>query len=224
MSVKWIFPNTYTLCTVWEEMCNRCSADERKAGGQRVSWDDMRRWKKSQERTGVQMSWPTLWWDFHPVLLCTFITIKFACFHLHKQYKDVFFYIFVDHKLGYNSLRSFTSYELIKHQPWKEMREAGMTFVAYHSVLCSIKSLDCSLESKRWMAWEVSRAEVRWGGKMWCYFPGQIEKVSSPARKSRLLFSDTTDKWEAHHHAGLSHTSSWGHSSGRNKMSYPYHE
>lgn len=50
--------------------------------------------------------------------------------------------------------------------------------------------------------------QVRLGGKMWCYFPGQIEEVSSPARKSGLLCSDTTDKWEAYHHAVLSQATS----------------
>lgn len=73
------------------------------------------------------------------------------------------------------------------------------------SVVCSIKS-----ESQWWTVWEVSGAEVRWGGKKWCYFPGQIEEVSSPARKSRLRCSDTTDKWEAYHCTGLSHRASRG--------------
>lgn len=115
--------------------------------------------------------------------------------------------------------RSLASYELIKHQHWKVISKTRMTCVAHQSMVCSIKSLDCSLESEWWMAWEVSRAEVRWGGKMWCYFPGQIEEVSSLARKSGLLCSDTTDKWEAYHHAGLSYISSWCHSSGCNKIS-----
>lgn len=66
------------------------------------------------------------------------------------------------------------------------------------------------------MAWDVSRAEVRWGGKMWCYFPGQIERVFLPARKSVLLCSDTTDKWKVYQQAGLSY--SWCHCSGCNKI------
>lgn len=42
MSVKKPFQNTYTLHSVWEEMCNRCWADERGAwgGGREKSGED----------------------------------------------------------------------------------------------------------------------------------------------------------------------------------------
>lgn len=97
MSVKQIFPNTYTLCTVWEEMCNRCSADERKARGRREGearglvetiWEGERKVRRGQECRGTD--WHSRKWS------CTCFHQLFFFFFTHLSIKG-------EHKLGWTA-------------------------------------------------------------------------------------------------------------------------